>query len=115
MLMVFALVWHHSTAIVWIWALLGLGAIAWLLIRLKPAVQNGALTTEALPTLWYLAIGGLIVWTGMNGYWTNPDGSFRNLAWPWYVPIGSLIALGGAMLLSTTKVNNVESVFRPPR
>ena len=98
--MVVALVWHNSSAVMSVFLMLGLGATFWCFIRLKPALKASKLRGEILPTLNYLLLSGLIVVTAMFGYETGPKGDVRILAWPWYVPIGSIVALGGAYLLS---------------
>ena len=109
MLMVFALVWHDPTSVKWVWTLLGLGAVLWIFLRLKPALEGSAFGNEIGPTLGYIALGALIGWTALHGhYGTRPDGSLKILAWPWYVPIGSLVALIGAWWLSPTRAKTQE-------
>lgn len=90
-LTVFAVSWHARWA--WITTLvLGLAIVAWWAL--------GAGRRAGLPRLAFLVLGAaLAVWLARHGTFER-EGVERSVAWPWYVPIGSTVALVTALVLS---------------
>ena len=103
-LMIISLVWHQATAVALIWLILGSASLLWYLVRLRPAMRSKTGAREARPTLFFGVISVAIGCTASFAYGVQPDGSYLILAWPWYVPIGSIVALLGSKALSRPEV-----------
>ncbi len=120
-LTIFALAWHRNRAEPWYadWSLVtclvaaGGLLLTWLIFVVwrRPALADSrrpVLPGSVQTLLLILALAGVI---GLNlyGHWGEgpPDRfgnpTFRNLAWPWYVPIGSLVAGVWGYLLACRK------------
>ncbi len=118
-LTIFALAWHRHEAVPWYadWSLLtcltaAAGLLtAWLIGLARRGTGASGSGRPVLPVIWQtlLLVAGLagVIILNSYGHWGhgpadrfgNP--TFRNLAWPWYVPIGSLVAgLWGYLLAS---------------
>lgn len=117
-LTIFSLAWHRDTSIEWYrdWSLVtcvGLGAIllaAWLWFNRSRSISGAAGAQRVCPlgvqTL--LLIAGIVgvCWLNVCGHWGQgpPDrfgnATFKVLAWPWYVPIGSTVAFVWGYLLA---------------
>ncbi|MFT5050894.1 MAG: SSS family solute:Na+ symporter, partial [Chlamydiales bacterium] len=95
-LVVFALVWHAPWALWVCWAGLACLALAWILLRLRPLwVQPALRLALVLQSLALLVGFGVVI--GLWRYATF-DGD-RVIAFPWYIPCGSLVAFLFALVL----------------
>ncbi|MCA9254644.1 MAG: hypothetical protein KDA33_03360 [Phycisphaerales bacterium] len=100
---VFAIVWHEPWAhvVCWIAALLLLAA--WLLtarLRASGAIRQTMILFAGL---------GLMLALTYFGYWDGPQDEAGQitrlrLAWPWYAPVGSLVAFTWGYLLAGREV-----------
>jgi len=88
-LTVFAIVWHSSGAQHLVVLLTALALLAWLVLRLRPALSTERWTAELRRTVYLLV--GLLVIVGVSRYGYGAETS-DVLAWPWYIPAGSLVA-----------------------
>ena len=116
LLTIFSLAWHCDTHLDWyrdwtVWVcVVGCGTllVTWLLfaVRLGGRVAAKPVLPVALQTL--VLVTGLVgvFWLNRHGHWGrlsddalgNPR--FMVLAWPWYVPVGSVVATGWGYLLA---------------
>ena len=78
---------------------LAVAALLWVGFRLRPAWRAGRLGHHLRATVGLIGLLGLIACLSLFAYTTTPERTV-SLAWPWYVPVGSLIAWIGALLLS---------------
>ena len=117
---IFALVWHQEWThpICWTAGVILLFTWLWHLAREGDAasgVRNGPVDPQprVLPawaqTLVLLAGIAVMLWLNYYGHWGqgSPDKfgntAYRSIAWPWYAPIGSIIAFVFAYLLAGRK------------
>jgi solute:Na+ symporter, SSS family len=100
MLSVFAIVWHTPGAIHVSYGILACAIVLWSVLRLREAFRQSTLRNELVPTASFLLLCALIALVATHGYSLRRDGRIMVLAWPWYVPIGSIVAFFGAMALT---------------
>ncbi|MCB9854454.1 MAG: hypothetical protein H6818_02120 [Phycisphaerales bacterium] len=96
-LFVFAAVWHRDWSL-WVCALGGgLILLAWIAYTLRGVSARSVLPRGAQGLILLAAVGLMIV-LNRYGYWqgpaTNANGSLKvvTIAWPWYIPLGSVVA-----------------------
>ncbi len=117
-LCVFAAVWHQpwTHTVCWGGALLLLAVWVWqrmgeamTVAELDDAADQRrratALVVRDLPQTALLVVGlGLMLWLNYFGYWYEQsaagDRIARSIAWPWQVPLGSLVAVVWGYLLA---------------
>lgn len=70
------------------------------------------------PVQTLVLIAGLagMLWINWYGYWTvvQPDGTTRiaTLAWPWYAPAGSVVAVVWGYMLARWRIENTGEAQR---
>ncbi len=103
---IFALVWHApwTHAVCWV---LGAGLLlAWVVALLRRGCGRPAVLPHWAQTLVLAAGVGGMLWLNYFGYFdTGPPDKFGNptfvtVSWPWYIPIGSVVAFVLGYLLS---------------
>jgi len=113
-LYIFAIVWHRNFAVPWYrdWTFVAVCLLSaalllsWLAVAGRRARAGRGVLPFWLQTL--LLIVGIAgaVWLNLYGHWGQgpPDRfgnpTFQVLAWPWYVPLGSLVAFLWGWLLA---------------
>lgn len=102
-LCVFAMVWHDQWAHIVCWIGAGVLWATWLVHVFSQLPEHRG--RDLVKSL-YLLIGLLLMmWLSYYGYWERPDPTTGTLAmvtiaWPWYAPVGSLVAFGLGYLLA---------------
>lgn len=102
---VYALIWHDSTAQIACWTFAGILFAIWVAESALEFTRDPSLRRErgqlvlpiAVQTVVLLAGLALMMWLCYYGFWYDDpkaDGSraMVKIAWPWQVPIGSIIA-----------------------
>lgn len=97
-LFVFAAVWHRD----WAYSVCDIGAVVIVLTWIACAFRR----SSRLPVLRFEVQSVILLWAVLlmlvlnrSGYWlgpaTNADGSLKvtTIAWPWYIPLGSVVAI----------------------
>jgi Na+/proline symporter len=102
-LLVFAIAWHGEGAETFCTAALACLLVAWTVFRIRSALGSPNLGQELARTLGLIALGGLIAWICVDGFWQDEAGDVQVLAWPWYVPCGAAMAYGGALVLARSR------------
>ncbi|HEV2295837.1 MAG TPA: hypothetical protein VGR35_18465 [Tepidisphaeraceae bacterium] len=109
-LTVFALAWWQpwAQAVCWIGA--GIILVAWLIFAIPHRFGRNPLGALG-QTLALLAGIALMLWISRYGHFTDPDGvTIRPLAWPWWAPIGSIVAFVlGYVLAENSRFSNARA------
>ena len=105
---VYALAWHNPASH-WACAIFGAALLAgWLAWQLVPAGRDAGPRVLPAPVQFLVLLAGVVGMLLINfyGYWPNPDNPAKPLcvAWPWYAPLGSLVAVVWGYLLARRKV-----------
>ena len=124
-MVIFALVWHQPWTHIVCGVAAGVFLFVWLLIMAWEADQARSAPRVARPrpplvmpaivqTLrGVVGVGGML-WLNHYGHWGEGDPdkfgnpTFRTVAWPWYIPIGSTVAFVFGYLLSRHKEDAEE-------
>lgn len=101
-LAVFAVSWHQPMAQTACIGLLIATALLWMGIRLIPAWRANDLRRHFPATVGLVGLMALIACLSLFAYTTDGNRTL-SLAWPWFVPVGSLFAWTGALLLSDSE------------
>jgi Na+/proline symporter len=120
-LMIFALVWHQPWTHVVCWAGAAIILTLWLWLPLKRGRSSfsdagrpilGSHTAQTVVLILALA---LVLWVNYCGHLgTTPDPktgkeTFVTIAWPWFTPIGSIVAFAFGYLLARKKETSPTS------
>ncbi len=118
---VFALVWHYEWTHVVCWAVAVLLMALWIIKIMTEAMDVAVLRDAAEQrrraialvvrdwpqTLVLMAGLAMMLWINYYGHWgqfeVNGAMKFKTIAWPWYIPFGSLITILFGYLLSHRK------------
>jgi solute:Na+ symporter, SSS family len=101
---VFALVWHQPWTNWVCWGFAGILMVTWALSNRYARMRATAALRPVLPQ-WaqdiVLLLGlALMLWLNYYGYKLNADGQPMSVAWPWMIPLGSLVAIVWGYLLA---------------
>jgi solute:Na+ symporter, SSS family len=118
---IFAIAWHgprSEQACAWITALF---FVAWIVLRAIPDLRRGTSFVRVVRVAALLATAlALVVWTNRYGQFavernvaTDPEWLWLPLAFPWYVPIGSVIAFVFGIVLA--RDDRVRAADEPER
>lgn len=117
-LLIFALVWHDPWTHYVCWIGAGLFLVAWLFIRgTSPDKSPGIVGGLGAQTLVLMAGLALILVVNYFGYFervVEANGTVRyiTIAWPWFTPIGSVVAFVFGYLLAGKKDQAGEVAVR---
>jgi Na+/proline symporter len=93
-LAVFSVAWHAPAAQAFSALVCGATALAWLALR----VRRGGLRAEARSSLaLFTLLAAILALTSLA--WAPGEVGPRSLAWPWWIPLGSVFAYVGALAL----------------
>jgi len=114
-LLIFALVWHQPWTHVVCWLGAGIIVVAWLLARVRSTERlRGVVGGLAAQTLVLLAGLALMLWVNYFGYLDRAVDAagtvkYSTIAWPWFTPIGSVVAFFFGWLLAGKRNETVRN------
>ena len=98
-LSVFALAWWQPWAQTVCWIGGGMLIVAWIIFAIRHRFPTNA-TAASAQTLALLIGIGLMLWISRYGHFQGDDGVTRPLAWPWWAPVGSVVAFAWGYVLA---------------